>query len=254
MSAPATHGRRTIERRRLIGALAVSSCLHAIAIAVWFSLLTGPFAGVPIPATLHDRLDVPSVQTSEVVFTSVEFRARPSPIPRAALHRRAVVRRPVRLAVVAAQTRAAARPIPPRVRSARAVTAAPPRAFAESPPDQAAATAEPTANAVPASLPAAQPSTPPTPAPQAAEAGLWGLDSAPVLLDGAAALIGEVHRRFHIEVAVDAHGRATEVHVEGPVGDRAMVERIVTALLAAHYEAARCNNLPCSGQLVFAYP
>ena len=254
MPAPATHGRRTIERRHLIGALAASSCLHAIAIAVWFSFLTGFFAGVPTPSTLRDRLDAPSVRTSEVVFTSIEFRARPSLVPRAAPHRRAVAHRPIRLAVVTAQARAAARPVPARVRSARAVTTAPPQAFAVSPPDQAAATAEPSANAAPASLPAAQPSTPPTPAPQAAEAGLWGLDSAPVLLEGAATLIGEVHRRLHIEVVVDAHGRATEVHVEDPAGDRAMVERIVTALLRAHYEAARCNNLPCSGQLVFAYP
>ncbi|TAM77756.1 hypothetical protein EPN44_02690 [bacterium] len=254
MSVPATHGRRTIERRRLIGALAASSCLHLVAIAVWISLFSGVFAGVPTPATLRDRLGAPSVQTNEVVFTSIELRVRPSAAPRYTPHRRAVAHLPARLAVVAARADVAARPVPPRVRRVRAAATEPPQAFAVSPPSKAEATVEPPASAAPASLPAAQPSAPPTPAPKAAEAGLWGLDSAPVLLDGAAGLIGEVHRQLRIEIAVDAHGRATDVHVDDPGADRALVEHIVNALLTARYAAARCNNLPCSGQLVFAYP
>lgn len=254
MPEPAMHGRRTIERRRLIGALAASSCLHLIAISIWISLFAGLFAGVPTPAALRDRLGTPSAHTDEVVFTSIEFRPRPALAPRHASRRPTVVPPATRLAVAIAPRHVAARPVSPRVESAHATKALPPQAVAVSPLSEAVGTAEPSASAAPAPLPAEVPSAPPTPAPKVAEAGLWGLDSAPVLLDRAAELIGEVHRRLRIEIAVDARGRATEVHVDDPGIDRAVVERIVNALLTAHYEAARCNNLPCSGELVFAYP
>ncbi|TAM56562.1 hypothetical protein EPN52_13450 [bacterium] len=243
---PATYGRRTVERRRFIGALAASACLHAVAIAVWLSLFAGLLAGVPTPTMPRVRVDVPSAQTSEVLFTSIEFRPRVAlaphrvtpPRPRRA---RPLPSPPAPQAVARVPARAVQRPIPRPV---------PP------PPVPAVAKTEvaPTAAAPPAALPAETPSTAPTPAPKVAEAGLWGLDSAPVLLDRIAALLGDVHRQLHIEIDVDSRGRATGVRVDDPNVDHTLLERVVNTLLTAHYEAARCNNLPCPGELVFAYP
>ncbi|HVA38361.1 MAG TPA: hypothetical protein VNJ51_12205 [Candidatus Dormibacteraeota bacterium] len=239
-------GRPTASRRRFGGALVASCCLHAAAIALAFSLLRGLLPGVPLPSAVRSRLASSPDRSAEMVFTSVEFRPKPAP--------------PRRRASPAVAARPAPVPLPARrvaVHRRLTVTAAPPEPAVPSPSREPPASVPgPAARAEPPASAPSPPPTPeptPTPLPQVVEAGLWGLDSAPVLLEPPDAILGRVHRRLRIEVEVDAAGRATRVRVED-AGDAALSARVRDALLAARYAAARCNNLPCSGELVLVYP
>lgn len=261
MSSPAEPG-RWVERRRLAGALVASCCFHVLAIAFWLSLVAGLFSGVPMPGSAANRIGSSASRGQEIVFTTIEFRPKPRHTARVLSVPRTRYHAPVRVMVaiapmvarkrvpevkrVASLSTAARSAVRSDVASVRAETEAAGVAPEAQATPVAVATAEATEPAV-----TAEPSAPPK---VAAETGLWGLDSDPVLLDRVGALIGEVHRRLRIEIAVDARGKATSVRVVNGGDDEGLVRRVVSVLLSAHYAAARCNNLPCSGELVLAYP
>ncbi|MDE2571989.1 MAG: hypothetical protein KGM44_05640 [bacterium] len=258
MSAPTRQGRRrSTERHRLAGALVASCSLHLLAIVLWFSLLAGLFAGVALPTPpLRDRFSGPTARDAEMVVTTIEFRRKRSPAPRhvAAPHPLRPAPVPVAAAPRPSVTSAPRRPRPlvePAAPTPNPQATAQPAAEPSVVPPALAPSPEPAAARVATQPSAAAPT--PTPAARVAQAGLWGLDSAPVLLDRIGALLGDVHRRLRIEITVDADGRATAVRIEEGAGDAALEAHVSNALLSAHYAAARCNNLPCPGELQLTY-
>lgn len=154
---------------------------------------------------------------------------------------RAVVRTTSAFERVAAQPRVerVSRVDPPETRSV-AVPEAPASAVA-------------LATAAPAAAPAAAATASPTTAPPivlaASSGGLgpFGAMHPPVLLptgaDRAFRLLGI---RFHVRVAVDERGHATELRWILPIGDPTVRERVAAALMSASYVPGECDGLACS--------
>lgn len=108
------------------------------------------------------------------------------------------------------------------------------------------------------SLPSAPPSSAPTSAPAAATAapavafgGLFGKnDRATSNPPGAlAAIRARIAGHYHIRVAIDPDGHATDVKFVTPMADAALADELRSRLLAIIYLPAECAGLPCSDEI-----
>jgi hypothetical protein len=218
-----------------------------------------------LPHAAHVRAQTPavpvlataaSVAESRTAFARRSFGVNPDEshdriVPAAALPERiGPTSRPMPLTVAqrtATPTLTRATPAAPTVRPAASIPARPtPIPATPAPPTSTPSTPAP---AIPT------PSPIPTRATEAAFGGLFSQNYPPALAtrDVLDVIRSRIGRHFHIRIAVDESGHATDVRFLAPIADESLTDGLRAKLLALDYVPADCNGLHCEGILELVY-